>query len=220
MPGNSASCSSFQATSSAPVRSTGMPTRSAYSDSSSEPARHEPRLERARLGVEAGVEQRGVRLARAGPHVRPGLEQGHPQVEARQLARDRAADHARADDGDVGVERLLHGRQYRVGGRAATGLASQRACAGLATTTGQGARRITSPPRVSRGPTTVSRRRRSGWARHASIGASDDHSGSACKEPGERLRLGADRAAARQRSSRSPRRCTRASGSSCSGPAT
>src|SRR5215213_11447580 len=37
MPGNSARCSSFQATSRAPVRSTGMPTRPAYSDRSSNP---------------------------------------------------------------------------------------------------------------------------------------------------------------------------------------
>ena len=56
-----------------------------------EPARHQPCLERAGLGVEAGVEQRGVRLARAGPHVRPGLQQGHTQVEVRQLARNGAA---------------------------------------------------------------------------------------------------------------------------------
>jgi hypothetical protein len=78
-----------------------------------EPARHQPRLQRARLGVEPRVKQRGVRLARACPHVGSGLEQDHTQVEPRELARDRAPHHPAADDRDVRVERLLHGRQYR-----------------------------------------------------------------------------------------------------------
>jgi hypothetical protein len=78
-----------------------------------EPACHQPRLQRAGLGVEAGVEQRGVRLARARPHVGSGLEQGHTKVEAGQLPRERATHHARADDGHVRVERLVHGPQYR-----------------------------------------------------------------------------------------------------------
>ena len=78
-----------------------------------EAAHHEPRLQRARLGVVAGVEQRGVRLARAGADVGAGLEQRHTQIELRQLAGNRAAHDTRTDDGDVRVERLLHGPQYR-----------------------------------------------------------------------------------------------------------
>ena len=78
-----------------------------------EAARNEPGLDGARLGIEAGVEQRGVGLARTGPDVGARLEQCYPQVELRQLPRYRAADHAGTDDRDVGVERLLHGRQYR-----------------------------------------------------------------------------------------------------------
>ena len=78
-----------------------------------EPACHQPRLEGARLGVEARVEQRCVRLARAGPNVGARLEQGHAEVEPSQLPRDRTAHHPRADDGHVRIERLLHGPQYR-----------------------------------------------------------------------------------------------------------
>ena len=71
-------------------------------------------LERARLGVEAGVQQRRVRLARPGAHVRPRLEQGHAQGELRQLARDRAADHASPDDQDIGFGPARHAREYLV----------------------------------------------------------------------------------------------------------
>ena len=108
MAGNSAACSSFHATSSAPVRSTGIPTRAAYSLEQLVAARHEPRLERPGLRVEPGVEQRRVRLARAGAHVRAGLEQRHAQVEPAQLAGDRAADDARADDRHIRIGRVPH----------------------------------------------------------------------------------------------------------------
>ncbi len=76
-------------------------------------AHHQPRLERARLGVEPGVQQRRVGLAGAGAHVRARLEQHHAQVEARELARDRAAHHSRPRDQDIGVEPALHAREYR-----------------------------------------------------------------------------------------------------------
>ena len=71
-------------------------------------ARHQGRLERARLGVEAGVEQGGVGLAGAGAHVGPRLEQGDAEVEAGELARDRAAHHAGPRYQDVRVEPALH----------------------------------------------------------------------------------------------------------------
>jgi hypothetical protein len=66
-------------------------------------ARDETRLERAGLGVEAGVEQGGVRLACAGADVQLFLEKGHIEVEASELAGDRRADHAGPDDYDVPV---------------------------------------------------------------------------------------------------------------------
>ena len=96
-----------------PSRSTGIPTRGGVLAQQLVAARHEPRLERARLRVEAGVEQRGVRLAGAGAHVRAGLEQRHAQVEPAQLTRDRAADHARADDRHIRVGRAPAPAQYR-----------------------------------------------------------------------------------------------------------
>ena len=64
-------------------------------------AREQLRLERAGLGVEAGVQDRGVGLARPGADVRPGLDQHARDAATRQLARDRRADHAGADDRDV-----------------------------------------------------------------------------------------------------------------------
>ena len=59
------------------------------------PARDQPRLERARLGVEAGVEQGRVRLAGPRADVRTGLQQRHVELVARQLTCDRRADHRR-----------------------------------------------------------------------------------------------------------------------------
>ena len=76
-------------------------------------ARHQTGLERARLGVEARVEQRGVGLAGAGAHVGPRLEQRDTEVEAGELARDRAAHHAGPRDQDVRVEPAPHAREYR-----------------------------------------------------------------------------------------------------------
>ena len=71
-------------------------------------------LERPRLGVEARVQQGGVRLARAGADVGPRLEQRHAQVEERQLAGDRAADDPAAGYQDIAVEPALHAREYPV----------------------------------------------------------------------------------------------------------
>jgi hypothetical protein len=70
-----------------------------------EAAADEARLERARLRVEAGVQQRGVRLARAGADIATGLEQRDPQAVAAELARDRGADDAGAHDDDVALVR-------------------------------------------------------------------------------------------------------------------
>ena len=77
-------------------------------------AHDELRLERSRLGVEARVQQGGVRLARAGADVGTGLEQGHAQVEEGQLARDRAADDAATRNQHIAVEPALHAREYPV----------------------------------------------------------------------------------------------------------
>ena len=71
-------------------------------------------FERPRLRVEAGVQQSGVRLARAGADVGARLEQRDAQVEERQLAGDRAADNAAAGYQDVAVEPALHAREYPV----------------------------------------------------------------------------------------------------------
>ena len=87
------------------------------------PARDEARLDRAGLGVEARVEEGGVGLAGAGADVRGGLQERHVEVEAGELARDRRADHAGADDDHVPVHAAAtllparRGRTRRRGGR-------------------------------------------------------------------------------------------------------
>jgi len=68
----------------------------------------EARLQGPRLGVEAGVEDRRVGLARAGAHVDLGLDQRQAQVEAGKLPGDRRADVAGADDRDVAVQVGAH----------------------------------------------------------------------------------------------------------------
>ncbi len=62
---------------------------------------HALQLEASRRGVEAGVQERAVGLAGAGQDVGGAFQDDDAQPAQRQPARDRAADHARPDHGDV-----------------------------------------------------------------------------------------------------------------------
>ena len=70
-------------------------------------------LEGAWLGVESGVEDRGVGLAGPGANVAFGLDQHQPKLEPRKLAGDRTADVARADDRDVVIGPAVGDRTRR-----------------------------------------------------------------------------------------------------------
>ena len=63
----------------------------------------QPRLQRARLVVDAGVDDAGVVAGLAGAHLVGGVDHGHAQPGAarEQLARAGQADDARPDDGEV-----------------------------------------------------------------------------------------------------------------------
>jgi len=68
-------------------------------------ARDKPGFHAPRLGVEAGVPDGGIRLARACTHIAARLNERDPSSLAGERARDGAAHRTRADDGDV-VRRL------------------------------------------------------------------------------------------------------------------
>ena len=93
-------------------------------------APHEARLEGARRGVKAGVQQRRIRLARSGADVRTRLEQGAIQMEARQLARNRGTNDARTGDDDVAVQLPL--RERSASAAAAASQRASRSCASAA----------------------------------------------------------------------------------------
>jgi len=67
------------------------------------PAAHQAGLDRAGLGVEAGVQEGGVGLACPRADISTCLHERAAQLKARELARDRAADDAGADDDDVAL---------------------------------------------------------------------------------------------------------------------
>jgi hypothetical protein len=73
------------------------------------------RLDRPGLRVESGVQNRRVRLAGAGAYVRSGLDQDAVCATKAELARDGAADRARARDRDV-IRPLGH-RSLAIHGR-------------------------------------------------------------------------------------------------------
>lgn len=75
------------------------------------PARNQPGLMGARLGIEPGVPDRGVRLAGAGAHIRCGLKQHHLQALAHQGAGNSAADDSATDHRNV--KGVLHEDDYR-----------------------------------------------------------------------------------------------------------
>src|SRR6202041_844859 len=65
-------------------------------------------LQRAGNGIEAGMQYRGVRLAGALANVPARLQQGDPDLEAGQLPRHGAADHAATDHGHVHLGEGVH----------------------------------------------------------------------------------------------------------------
>ena len=75
-------------------------------------APHELRLQRAGLGIEAGMQDRGVRLAGPGADVAGGVEENAAQAVLGKLAGNGGTDDAGADDGDVvGDGRSCHARR-------------------------------------------------------------------------------------------------------------
>ncbi len=65
------------------------------------PGRDARRLERGRGGVEAGVQDGRIGLGRAVEEVVRAFQHHDPRPRHGKCPRDRAADHARTDDGDV-----------------------------------------------------------------------------------------------------------------------
>src|SRR5581483_7037962 len=62
------------------------------------PFDHQPRFERAGLGIKASMEDAAVALADAIADIEILLDDAHAQLIVRQFARQRAADESRADD--------------------------------------------------------------------------------------------------------------------------
>ena len=107
MAGRAAACSGVQATSSAPVRSTGIPAASAYSRSSAL-----PRLS-SRLSRVPGLASNPVcRIAVFAldvpvPTSRRRVDQHESSEYRASVAGDRGADHAGPDDHHVGPELVV-----------------------------------------------------------------------------------------------------------------
>ena len=119
-PGRAASSSAVQATSSAPVCSTGMPVCRGVVGEQLVAAAHQARFQGAGLGVESGVQDRGVGLAGAVADVGARVDASPPRARRPpELARDGRTDDAGADDDDVVRRGARRRRQWRVSSCAA-----------------------------------------------------------------------------------------------------